>query len=261
MKDGPAMAAGPGFTISSTLTADMGSSFLKLLTTEQAALVTNLVNIQKDDLNAIVETRRAISTQLRSFITESSVDSTTVLSLANRYGQLDGEIVYNYATNFVQVSKTLSSAQKAQLTALRESWNTIPCSGAYLYSEKIDMPEIINTDFLFGVSSTSSIYVNAGHLNNDLKISIPCVQYRGNPYQFNLSYSPTSSDPLIWKMDAASFKQIQNSSSACPIVGDDLKLNLNAEYGGITYSFSLNYLSNPKDPLAWKLDTATLKAK
>jgi len=266
MKDGPAMAAGPGFTISSTLTADMGSGFLKLLTTDQSALVTNLVNIQKDDLNAIVETRRAISTELRKFMVTASVDKEAVLTLAKKYGELDGAIIYYYATNFVGISKTLSSEQKSKLIALRESWNTIPCSGAYLYSEKINMPEIMNTDFLFGASTgsgagTSSAYLNVGHLGNDLKIDIPCAQYHGNQFQFNLNYSPTPSDPLIWKMDINSFKQIQNSSAACLAVGDDLKFNLNAEYGGITYSFALDYMSNPKDPLAWKMDKATLKAK
>jgi len=124
MKDGPAMAAGPGFTISSTLTADMGSSFIKLLTTDQASLVTDLVNIQKDDLNAIVETRRSISTELRKFIVTSSIDKEAVMTLAKKYGEEDGAIVYNYATNFVGISKILSSEQKSKLTALRESWNT-----------------------------------------------------------------------------------------------------------------------------------------
>jgi gluconolactonase len=157
MKDAPAMAAGPGFTIPSNLTADMGSNFLSSLTTDQAGSVIDLVNIQRNDLNEIVATRRSISTQLRRFITESSVDSTTVLNLARRYGELDGEIVYNYATHFVQVSKTLSSNQEAQLMALRETWNTIPCSGAYLYSAKINMPEIMNTDFLFGASGGNGV--------------------------------------------------------------------------------------------------------
>ncbi len=154
MKDAPAMAAGPGFTIPDTLTADMGTDFKAPLTTTQAALITNLVDIQRDDLLEIVATRRAISTELRKFIVTASVDESTVLSLAEKYGELDGAIIYNYATNFVAVNKTLTTEQKAKLTALRETWNTIPCSGAYLYSEKLSaMPEIKNTDFLFGVGT------------------------------------------------------------------------------------------------------------
>jgi sugar lactone lactonase YvrE len=159
MKDAPAMAAGPGFTIPSTLTADMGSSFISLLTTDQAAGIKNLVTLQKSDLNEIVSTRRSISAQLRRFITESSVDSETVLSLARRYGELDGEIVYLYATHFVQVGKTLSDSQEAQMTALRQTWNTLACTGAYLYSARLDsLPEIMNTDFLFTDTSSPASF-------------------------------------------------------------------------------------------------------
>ena len=70
MKDMPAMVAEPGsVTISSSLTADVGTDFLNVLDTTQKALITGLVDIQRDDLYEIVTTRRAISTQLRRFIT------------------------------------------------------------------------------------------------------------------------------------------------------------------------------------------------
>ena len=160
MKDAPAMAAGPGFTIPSNLTADMGTQFLGTLTSAQAALITNLVEVQRDSLYEIVDTRHAISTELRKFIQTDAVDEETVLSLAEKYGGLDGTIVYHYAVAFTEVSETLTPEQTAAQTELRESWNTIPCSGAYLYSEKIDMPEIVNTDFLFG--STDDSVVTAG---------------------------------------------------------------------------------------------------
>jgi hypothetical protein len=194
------------------------------------------------------------------------VDSATVLSLARRYGELDGEIVYNYATNFVKVNNSLSSVQKTKLTTLRETWNTIPCSGAYLYSAKISMPEIMNTDFLFGSSDSSesdetTAYLNVGLVGDDLTIGINCVLYYGNQYRFNLLYSPTPTDTLIWRMDKDSFEQILNSSATCLSVGNDLKLNLIAEYEGVEYSFSLNYPGVSNDPLAWKLDIATFKAK
>lgn len=148
MKDMPAMG-NPDFTIDSNLTADMGSDFLGVLTASQAALVTDLVEIQRNDLYAIVETRRAIATQLRRFMTEDTVDEDAVLALAEQYGELDGAIVYHYATNFTHVGNTLSSEQAAQLMAIRNEWNTIACSGVYLYSEPITIPEIPNTDFLF----------------------------------------------------------------------------------------------------------------
>jgi hypothetical protein len=70
--------------------------------------------------------------------------------LAEEYGRLDGEIAYNYAVNFAEVEATLTDAQRDEMVELRDL-EDYPCSGAYLFSESIGMPEIINTDFLFGV--------------------------------------------------------------------------------------------------------------
>ena len=61
MKDMPAMG-NENFTIPDNLTADMGTRFLEVLTDSQAEQVTGLVDIQREDLYAIVETRSAIST-------------------------------------------------------------------------------------------------------------------------------------------------------------------------------------------------------
>lgn len=153
MKDMPAMG-NPNFTIPDNLTADMGNRFLGTLTNPQAEQVTGLVDIQREDLYDIVETRSAISILLRLFMVRDTVDEDAVLALAERYGELDGEIVYNYATHFASVGAILSDQQAAEITAIREEWNTIPCSGAYLYSESIDMPEIMNTDSLFGATNS-----------------------------------------------------------------------------------------------------------
>ena len=134
MKDMPAMN-NPGFSIDPNLTADMGSSMLEVLTDDQATLITDIVDIQRDDLIAIVDARDAISILLRRFITEETVDKETVLQLAEEYGELDGSIVYNYAVNFCNVGQSLSDTQLDTLIAIRESWNTIPCEGAFLYSQ------------------------------------------------------------------------------------------------------------------------------
>ena len=152
MKDMPAMN-NPGFSIDPNLTADMGNAMLEALNNEQSALITGLVDIQKDDLYGIVDAREAISIQLRKFITEETVDKETVLQLAENYGELDGSIIYNYAVNFSKVGQSLSQEQLDTLVAIRESWNTIPCNGAFLYSAPIPMPDIENTDFLFGVDT------------------------------------------------------------------------------------------------------------
>jgi hypothetical protein len=113
-------------------------------------MVTGLVSIQKNDLSEIVERRRDISNQLRRFMTEESIDSAAVMNLAERYGELDGEIVYFYVTHFADVAQTLSSAQKSQLAAIADGLGYIHPAGAFLYSQPIAMPTIPNTDFLFG---------------------------------------------------------------------------------------------------------------
>jgi|GEM_PF-755432 len=169
MKDMPAMG-NAGFTIPDNLTADMGDSFLAVMDTTQASLVTDLVDIQRDALKGIVESRTAISTLLRMFMVHDSVDENAVLELAEQYGQYDGEIIYNYATNFSTAGHSLSDTQQSQLTAIREEWNTIGCNGAYLYSVNIDMPEITNTDFLFGAES--SVDTSAGSSTGNTTTSL-----------------------------------------------------------------------------------------
>jgi len=102
-------------------------------------------------LQGIVDTRKEISTELRKFKDGSAADSATVLSLMGKYGQFDGEIIYNMAVHFTEVSQSLTSAQKTQLNGLRKEMlgDLMHPSGAYLYSEPIAMPDIPNTDFLF----------------------------------------------------------------------------------------------------------------
>jgi hypothetical protein len=129
----------------------MGDAMLSALNTDQAKLITSLVDIQRPSLTGIVEVRRQVSTELRKFKAGGAADRATVLGLMEKYGQLDGEIIYNLAANFVRVSQTLTSEQKAKLMAFRKEMlgNLMYPSGAYLYSQAIAMPEIPNTDFLF----------------------------------------------------------------------------------------------------------------
>jgi len=151
MKDIPAMG-NANFSISTSLTGDSGEGFLAALTEAQRGLVTSLVDQQRADLDEIVKTRRAIATELRRFMKEASVDKDKVMALSRRYGELDGEISYFYATAFAQVAKTLTTEQKATLLKLRNLDAKFTCKGAYLYSRAIPMPEVPNTDFLFAAS-------------------------------------------------------------------------------------------------------------
>ncbi len=150
MKDAPAMG-NPDYTIPSNLTADMGEAFLQTISTDQSSPITDLVDIQKPDLYEIVDRREDVAILLRQFMSGGMPDETAVLDLMERYGELDGEIVYRYATAFAQVNQSLTPNQQAQLMLLRTdllSDLAFP-TGAYLYSQPIDMPSIPNTDFLF----------------------------------------------------------------------------------------------------------------
>jgi len=151
LKDAPAMG-NSDYTISSSLTGDMGDAMLQILTPEQAQLITGLVDIQRPYLLEIVDTREQISIELRKFMADESADKDAVMSLMEEYGELDGVIIYNFAENFAQVGTTLTAEQETQLMAFREEMlgDMLYPNGAYLYSEPITMPEIPNSDFLFG---------------------------------------------------------------------------------------------------------------
>jgi len=136
------------YSIGTQITGDSGEAFLNALTDAQRQQITSLVDLQRTALQKIVETRRAISVQLRRLMKEDAINEAAVLSLAEQYGRADGELSYLYATHFAEVSKTLSSAQKTKLMELRNLEN-FTCQGAYLFSQNVAMPEIKNTDFLF----------------------------------------------------------------------------------------------------------------
>jgi hypothetical protein len=149
MKTAPAMGK-QDYSISTSLTGDSGEAFLAALTPPQRTLVTDLVDLQRADLAEIVRTRRTISTELRRFMTDGSSDKETVLSLSRRYGELDGEMSYFYATAFAGIGKTLTAQQRERLAGMRTS-NLSDPRGPFLYSSPTERPTIANTDFLFGV--------------------------------------------------------------------------------------------------------------
>jgi hypothetical protein len=150
LKDIKAMSD-PTYSIPTNLTGDLGETMLQKLSTEQAQIITGLVDVQKPSLQGIVATREQISTELRKFKDGGSADKAAVLSLMEKYGAYDGEIIYNLAVNFAKVGQSLTDMQKAELTALRTELlgDQSHPTGTYLYSEPISMPEIPNTDFLF----------------------------------------------------------------------------------------------------------------
>jgi len=148
LKDWPAMG-NPNYTIDETLTGNAGQNFLGVLTTAQAAQVSGIVNLQRTALDNIVAKRTAIATELRKFYTGNTADLSTVLSLSENYGELDGELSYLYATTFSKVYNLLTADQKAKLLSLVNQLGYVTPTGGFLYSQPIPMPAIENTDFMF----------------------------------------------------------------------------------------------------------------
>ena len=148
MKTAPAMGK-QDYSISTALTGDSGEAFLAVLTEPQRKFITELPDLQRVDLAEIVKTRRAIATELRRFQKGETADQAKVVALSKRYGELDGELAYLYATAFAKVGQSLTAQQKDKLAKLRPI-NPADPHGPFLYSDPIDLPKIASTDFLFG---------------------------------------------------------------------------------------------------------------
>ena len=148
MKTAPAMGK-QNYSISTSLTGDSGEAFLNTLNETQRKKITNIVDLQRKDLAEIVTTRRIISAELRKFQMGEVADRAKVLALSKRYGELDGEMSYFYASAFGEVGKSLTTEQKAKLASLR-TINPSEPRGPFLYSDQLKNPTIENTDFLFG---------------------------------------------------------------------------------------------------------------
>jgi hypothetical protein len=180
VKDAPAIGH-EGYGIDEQLTATAGEALSDstkgYVTPEQAHAISSLVETQRDNLYAspganIVQVRTEIATLLRTLLQpRTSTDEVRdrVLELSAIYGDLDGENNYAYATVFAQVSRSLSSAQRRQLVALRKSimsgtyadgtpFDFSICPTPYLYSAVITnrdvlSPYVDDTDYLFFVPS------------------------------------------------------------------------------------------------------------
>jgi len=147
MKDAPAVHQ-KNYSISTALTGDSGEAFLAALDATQRERVVSLVALQRGDLQAIVNTRRAVATALRQFLTGGAPGRETVLALCRHYGELDGELSFYYATQFAEVGRTLTAGQRATLKKLRgiEGFTaTLP----FLYADPMALPPLPDTDFLF----------------------------------------------------------------------------------------------------------------
>ncbi len=148
MKDMPAMGK-RDYDISTSVTGDSGKEFLNLLTAEQRSRVTAIPDLQRKALAEIVEVRRAIATELRKCLAGGQADEKKVLALGRRYGELDGELSYDYATAFAAVNRTLTAAQRQALIKLRnlDGYTSAP---VYLYSDaQREAAKLPDTDAFF----------------------------------------------------------------------------------------------------------------
>jgi hypothetical protein len=147
MKTAPAMGK-KNYSISTSLTGDSGEAFLNTLDSKQKKTITDIVELQRAALGEIIKTRRAISTELRRFMTGEIADKAKIIALSKRYGELDGELSFYYARAFGEVGKSLTTSQKEKLNSLRSSNPSDP-KGPFLYSTPISMPKVESTNFLF----------------------------------------------------------------------------------------------------------------
>ena len=148
MKDMPAMGK-RDYDISTSLTGDSGKEFLETLNADQRTHITAIPDQQAKVLQEVIEVRRAISTELRKFLKGGAADKAKLLALGRRYGELDGEMSWLYATAFAKANRTLTDAQRKTLVKLRnlDGYTSAP---AYLYSTPVkEAVKLPDTDHFF----------------------------------------------------------------------------------------------------------------
>lgn len=149
MKDMPAMGK-RDFDISTSVTGDNGKTFLsEVLTADQRKQIEATLDLQRRALKEMVTVRRAISQELRKLLDGKTTDEKKIIALGKRYGELDGEASYYYATAFARVNKTLTQQQRAELVKLRNlpGYEAAPY---YIYSEAVQTkPELGKVEAFF----------------------------------------------------------------------------------------------------------------
>ncbi len=96
--------------------------------------------------------------------------------------------------------------------------------------------------------------LNVGTIGDDLKVKLSCAEYKGNQYELTLV--PSSGGDPAWGIDLATSKQVYGKGANCLAVGNDLNFNLEAEYKGGKYSFTMKPFG-----ASWKIDSDSVKKK
>ena len=156
------------------------------------------------------------------------VDKDEVTALIRQYGEYEGEMMYYYATNFAAVGNSLTNAQADIIMGFRldyyESFpdyqanpNVYDCSGAWLYASKVDMPEIENTDFLFGVDSSvdSASVVADGAVLTPLASGFLFAEGPAADVDGNIFFSDILANKIHkWSVDGILSTFLENSGGA-----------------------------------------------
>ena len=143
MKDMPAMGK-RDFDISTSVTGDSGQAFIdQVLTADQRKHILAIAGLQRPALMETIKVRREISTELRKLLTGGTPDQAKLMALGRRYGELDGEMSWYYATAFAAVNQTLTTDQRAELMKLRNLDGYISAP-YYIYSQAMKEEPVLS---------------------------------------------------------------------------------------------------------------------
>ncbi|MGQ1786027.1 MULTISPECIES: hypothetical protein [unclassified Saccharicrinis] len=137
------------YDISTSITGDSGEEFLNnVLNETQRGYITQILNDQRKILKEVVDVRREFSTELRKLLNGQQPDKNKLLALGQHYGELDGELSWNYTIAFAKVNKSLTSEQKSELMELRnlDGFESAPY---YIYSSPVNKQPVIKNVKLF----------------------------------------------------------------------------------------------------------------
>ena len=251
IKDAPAIGH-EGYSIDEQLTATAGAALCDsskgYVTPEQAATMSSLVDLQRNNLYAgsvnIVSIRTQIATLLRSLLVSTATSASIrnqVLALSGSYGDLDGENNYQYATIYARAYQTLTTDQKVKLAELRKAImsGTYPdgttfdfsvCTTPFLYSAVISdqsvlTPYVADTNYLFTIPFTGNIVLGSP-TQTTIKASILSPDQSGS---ISISYGTTPG--AYTAQTSASLLQ----------AGTPLVLTLNSLTANTQYYYRLNF--------------------
>jgi uncharacterized protein YjbI with pentapeptide repeats len=113
-----------------------------------------------------------------------------------------------------------------------------------------------DTEGSYAVPQQTTVVQTKGNscisVSSNLAFNI-CAEYHAVKFGFTLKLDNAAQ--LLWKADIGTFRELQSDPGSCISVGDDLKLDMCAEYQGKNFGFTMNY---DRDAM-WKMDIGTFR--